>query len=255
MLFGRYVLRTTDVDAAVAFYSQVLGWQAQRRGSGGVFVRRALAAAATPTLMAELEPLPERARSLGAPAHWLGLLAVPDLDAATQRWIQAGALARGPVQPGVCGDLQALRDPQGAAIGLCPPPVEPAQGVAFHQLHVPDAESAFAAYAALVGWQAGPVSELGAPWGTYRTFRARDDEPPQGAVLSNAGTPQVHAQWLFFFAVDDLAAALQRLRSIGGQVAYEASRADGTHMAVCEDGQGAAFALHQATTERRIPRV
>lgn len=242
-------MRTTDLDAASGFYSHVLGWSARRHGAGGAFFRPPAGTALTPLPMAELEALPERARSLGAPAHWLGLVAVPEMTTAVQRWTQAGFETRGPLRSSEHGAFQALRDPQGAAIGLCTSVAEPAKSVAWCQLHVPDADRAFSTYADRVGWRAGPVFDLGPPWGAYRTFCAEPSGPPLGAVLSNAGTPQVHAQWLFFFSVDDMSQALHRLRVAAGRLTFgPAALTDDRIVAVCEDAQGAAFALCAAST-------
>ena len=242
-------MRTTDLDAASGFYGHVLGWSARRHSAGGVFFRQPAGTALTPLPMAEFEPLPERARSLGAPAHWLGLVAVPDVATAVPHWTQAGFEARGPQRSSEHGAFQALRDPQGAALGLCPPVAAPVQSVAWCQLHVPAAERAFSTYAERVGWHAGPVFDLGPPWGAYQTFCAEPSGPPLGAVLSNAETPQVHAQWLFFFAVDDLGQALHRVRAAAGRLTFgPAALSDGRIVAGCEDAQGAAFALCAAAT-------
>lgn len=250
MLFRRYVLRTTDLEAAATFYGRLLGWQVRWQTDGGVFVDAATSLQAEPPRMAELEPLPERARSQGAPAHWLGLLAASDVPMDTQRWLQAGAQARGPLQQGERGLLQALRDPQGAAMGLCSSADTPSLGVAWHQLHVPDADLARSTYAALAGFFPGEDLDLGPPWGWYRGFRGAVDGPPLGAMLSNSATPHIHTQWLFFLPTQDIESALRRVCTLGGRVVSGPLALTSTLRAlVCEDPQGAAFALCEPLTD------
>ena len=250
MFFRRYVLRTTDLDAAATFYGRLLGWQVCWQKNGGVFVGAAASGEVEPQRMAELEPLPERARSQGAPAHWLGLLAVSDVPTDTQRWLQAGAQARGPLQQGERGWLQALRDPQGAAMGLCSAADVPSLGVAWHQLHVPDVDLARSTYAALAGFLPGEDLDLGPPWGRYRGFRCAVDGPSLGAMLSNATTPHIHTQWLYFLRTHDIESALHSVRALGGQAVYTPLAPTAKlRVAVCQDPQGAAFALCEPLTD------
>lgn len=215
--FDWYELRTTDLDAAARFYTAVLG--------------RDLRAGADVTL------LPERARAAGAPPHWLGHLAVPDLAGAIARLTAAGGEARGPVRDGVA----ALRDPHGAAVGLRTGPRRASDAVCWHELHVTDAAAALATYVEQFGWEPGEVLDLGPPLGAYRTFQAG---PSAGAVVGSARQAHIHTHWNFYFAVPDLDAALDRVRAGGGIVIGEPRELPGGRRgAPCEDPLRAAFAL------------
>lgn len=240
-MFTWYELRTTDVDAAQAFYGDVMGWQAERDAAGGVFRING-------TPLASLEPLPERARASGAPAHWLGHIAVPDVQAWLQRFIAAGGEARGPVRRSQAGDVVTVRDPQGAVLGLSSRGDGPSPAVTWHELNTTDEAQAAAAYCELLGFRTTGLLDPGLGIGPYRTFGWAEGERSVGGMISSATLPHVHTHWLFYLAVDDLQRALERVRALGGTV-YQGPRVSpsGDLVAQCEDVQGAVFGLSQRT--------
>src|SRR4051812_4413617 len=104
--FCRYDLRTTDPDAAKRFYAAIgLAFDA-------------------PTLPDEPESigvwlLHEQARARGAPAHWLGSIAVADVEATTRRLTEAGSEPLGLLLRAQDGTRFAtLRDPNGAVVAI-----------------------------------------------------------------------------------------------------------------------------------------
>ena len=65
-----------------------------------------------------------------------------------------------------------------------------------------------------------------------------------GAMANMARLPDVHTHWLFYLSVEDLNAALEKTRSLGGVVINGPMVVPGGgRVAQCEDSQGAAFAL------------
>jgi predicted enzyme related to lactoylglutathione lyase len=62
-----------------------------------------------------------------------------------------------------------------------------------------------------------------------------------------ARLPQVHSQWLFFFATENLDKSLAQVRSSGGLTLPVVKTAEGNLVAACDDPQGAAFGLYQAS--------
>jgi len=79
-VFSRYDLRTTDQDAARAFYTDVVGLDFPE---GKPDQSSVLA----------VWPLHEQARARGAPAHWLGQLGVEDFEATVRRLVELGGQA------------------------------------------------------------------------------------------------------------------------------------------------------------------
>lgn len=210
--FVRWTLRTIDLGAARAFYDGLL-----EEGAPDVV------------------ELPAQARARGARPHWLGALAAADPAATTEAFVARGAVRLGG------GEL--LRDPSGAVLAVSPPAAPARRDVAWQQLLTAEPERAQRDYAELFGLRAGAAVEL-AGYGRLQQF-SWDGGPPVGAIGSIAGKPHIHPQWLCFFRVAALDAALARVRERGGLVVETTELPDGGRVAVCDDPQGAAFALRQ----------
>jgi predicted enzyme related to lactoylglutathione lyase len=226
--FCRYELQTTDIDAARAFYPDVLGPQLW-----GPDVA--------------LAPLSERAAARGAPAHWLGQIGVPDVEGTAARAVALGAQQRGPTRPGPDGSPRAvLGDPFGAAMALVlETTASRPSSVAWHLLHTQDHERAFAWYAALFGWTATELVDLG-PELRCQLFAWDESRRSVGGMTSAARSPRIHPQWLFHFAVPSIEHSLARVHACGGNPLAPTRTARGDLVAPCEDPQGAAFSLYQS---------
>jgi uncharacterized protein len=229
--FLRYVLRTTDVPAARAYYAEVIGTELW---SSDVTVVQ----------------LPERAAALGAPAHWLGQIGRPDVprdvEEMAARIVAEGGQQLGPIQRAT-GVSAALRDPWGAVLGLSSEPWAPRRpAVAWRVLHTPEPERALAFYSGLFGWTRSAREDLGPAFGVMQNFGWDDTGEGVGGILDITGRPQVHPHWLFCFAVPDIEESLSKVRARGGQPWGPLLTSGGALVAACEDPQGAAFGLHQA---------
>lgn len=64
-----------------------------------------------------------------------------------------------------------------------------------------------------------------------------------GAILDIQGRPGRHPHWLFHMRVNDLERKIQIVRDAGGLVLGPFALPGGDRVAVCDDPQGAAFAL------------
>ena len=233
--FVRYELRTTDVDAAGRFYAAVLGpdiW------GDDVMVTR----------------LPERAAALGAPAHWLGHIAVADVEASARLMVTLGWQQLGPVQRDTHSPIQVvLRDPFGAVMA-----VRAANGltgrasVAWHLHQGEDHERAFALYSGLFAWTTTEVADLGPEFGHHHMFTWGDGGPAVGSMADSARLPHVHPHWLFFFSVPDLNASVASVLDGGGSALDITRTSDGDLVVACEDPQRAAFGLYQFTKKQAV---
>jgi predicted enzyme related to lactoylglutathione lyase len=232
-MFCRYALRTTDVAAARQFYAEAIGL---------VLPDGALDASAL-----EAWPLHERALARGAPPHWLGQLAVDDVEAMRDRLVGLGGEALGPVVQGSDGTpFATLRDPFGSVIGVR------ARGgnaldspMAWHQLHTRDAEGAWALYHDLFGWKHTQTLEFPDLVGGFRLFAWTEAGATVGAIGNTARWPGVHTHWLFSLPVPDVDASAARVRALGGTAMEPITLPDGMRLVACEDPQGAAFGLAQ----------
>ncbi|EYF05565.1 VOC family protein [Chondromyces apiculatus] len=236
--FCWYELRTTDTASAQAFYTDVVGLQVRDAEGAAAFC---LADRPVATLM----KLSERAAAQGAPAHWLGHLGVDDVDAAAQRVIALGGAQLGPAQRTADGTpLVLLRDPGGAVLALRPRMDEASNAVIWHELHTVDRERVWPMYAELCGWHVTDSLDLGSEAGTYQIFGWDEGDLGAGAMMNSARSPGIHPHWLFYFRVEDLDAAVAKVRTREGKVMFGPMPIPGGgRIAMCEDPQGAAFAM------------
>lgn len=230
-MFCRYVLRTTDLDAARTFYARALALQ--------------LPEGAAPSSALEAWPLHERARALGAPAHWLGLIASDDMDGAVERLVALAGERLGPLVRTSDGRAwQTLRDPWGAVVAVCAGVERPREPiVTWHQLHSQDAHSAWARYSELFGWAAKGTIDVPDPAGGFQLFSWDEAGAAVGSMGNTARWEGVHAHWMYCFEVADIRATAERMRTLGGTAMDVLALPNGVELCACEDPQGAAFGL------------
>jgi predicted enzyme related to lactoylglutathione lyase len=85
------------------------------------------------------------------------------------------------------------------------------------------------------------------PAGTYWMFKSQSGDRSLGGMSSMAAQMKLPPHWLCYITVDDLDAALERLKSMGGKVMNGPMEVPGgDRIAHCMDPQGAAIAFHAA---------
>ena len=170
-------------------------------------------------------------------------LTVSDVDAITTRAVDAGAtLERAPVDYPY-GRNAVVRDPfHHRWLFASEPAVAPTGeeaavrpgDVVYVSLWVPDVERAAAFFEAVLGWRY-------APGGGPRGRQVQGVTPSHGLWGG-----QEHSTLFLCFAVDDVGAAVQRVREGGGRADEPRSEPYGL-VADCVDDQGLAFALVSAS--------
>ncbi|HWA70844.1 MAG TPA: VOC family protein [Polyangiaceae bacterium] len=230
--FVRYELRTTDVRAARAFYSDLFGpdvWGSH----------------------VSVGQLPERAAAHGAPAHWLGHLAVADSMVTASQLAALGGAQLGPLERNSAGQARVvMKDPFGAVLALNEDGSR-AEGspVAWHILNVTDHERALSVYSNLFGWYRGEPVTPAIDGVAARLFSFSDAEPSAGAIANTARLPGVHTHWMLHFATPDIERSAARVRALGGKVVGVVQLRPGDYIAACDDAQGAAFGLWQSRND------
>ncbi len=246
---GRFVwqdLMTDDVDAAVDFYGDLLGWEFEetvRLGDRYVLARSAGSYVAG---IAHVEHPDTPDEDID---QWLSYLSVPDVERAVEQVGRAGG--RVLVDP---VDLQAARaavitDSGGAPLGLLELPGElsedarqalDAEVFIWRDYLARDAEAAVAFYRDLAGFEAE---------------QSRRDDSLVHYILSRGdaraglfaiGEQPVEPNWLVYVRVADPAATARRAEQLGGQVILEPSTdiREGS-LAIVADPGGAAIALQR----------
>jgi hypothetical protein len=236
---------TRDVDAAIAFYRGVAGWNTQSwAGMDEPYHMFAVGNAVIGGLM-KMPPDAEM------PPHWMGYIGTPDVKATTARAEELGGKVwvRLMEIPTV-GTLSVIQDPQGAFFAayspLNPPPAPPAAArygdVVWHELITTDIDAAWAFYSDLFGWQKTNSLDMG-PAGMYQMFGLPSGE--LGGIYKKPAEMPGPPQWLFYVHVADLEAAAARVKADGGKVLVgPMDIPGGGRIAICLDPQGANFALH-----------
>lgn len=247
--FVWYELMTTDPKAAVEFYTKVTGWgTSQWDGMDTPY---------TMWMNGEMpiggvQNLPEPARQAGAPPHWMGYVAVADVDAKTVEAAGKGATTVvPPMSIPTVGRFSVIADPAGGAMLA----LFTAEGAwtghddaprvgefSWHELAAGDGSRAFEFYSSLVGWEKGRDFDMG-PMGTYRIYR-RPGGHELGGMMTKPKEMPVSC-WLYYVRVKDLNQALEAVKAGGGRVIHGPMEVPGGDMiAQCTDPQGAMFALH-----------
>lgn len=163
-------------------------------------------------------------------------LSVSDVDAVTAAARDAGAEVVRPPADQPYGRSAALLDPFGHRWMVMTPPgaVAPPSRVDYLTIATPDVPRTKAFFGALLGWRFTPGS---VPDG----WQVEGLTPPAGLW----GGAAEHGVSLTF-SVDDVAAAVKRVRELGGAAGEPAARPYGL-LADCADDQGVGFSLLQPT--------
>lgn len=249
--FVWYELLTSDAPAAQAFYTAVIGWQAQAAGMSSVPDSPYVVLSAGATMVGGLMALPPEALAQGARPAWHGYVAVDDVDAMAARFVQAGGkVLRAPDDIPQVGRFAVVADPQCAPLvlfksSMAEVPAALPGGtpgtIGWHELHANDQASAMAFYAEHFGWTRSDTLDMG-PNGLYQLF-ATGDGTAVGGMLTRL--PQMPMPfWLYYINVADIHAALARVGAHGGQLLMGPHQVPGgSWIAHCLDPQGALFAL------------
>jgi uncharacterized protein len=244
--FVWYELMTTDMEAAQAFYTKVVGWGTEDVSTPGMaYILFTVEGSSIGGLMA----LPEDAKKIGERSSWIGYVGVDDVDAAAERIERLGGAVHVPPRNILnISRFSVVADPQMATLALVQwltprreLPAEPsAPGrIRWHELFAADWEKAFAFYGDLFGWQKeNPGSDA---MGAYQLFSAGGQTI--GGMFTKPPTVPIPF-WLYYFNVGDIDAAAKRVKAGGGQVLEGPLEVSGGSWIVqCTDPQGAVFAL------------
>ncbi len=251
--FVWYDLLTPDLDAAKAFYGEVVGLTLGPSGMPGQ--RYDLVMAGGQPIGGALQ-LTDAMRDGGAHPGWLGYIAVEDIDAALAKLTSlGGTILMDRTEIPTVGWFAMAADPQGAPFQLLqslperPNLPDPPRGtvgkVGWRELMANDWEQALEFYQALFGWKTNEAIDLG-PMGTYQLWRAYGNDADGGMMTRPDGTPG--PMWQFYFLVHGAAAAAERIKASGGRVLNGPMEVPGGGWTLnAVDPQGALFSLRSGT--------
>jgi predicted enzyme related to lactoylglutathione lyase len=233
---GYFSLWTPDVGRAAAFYATVLGWSY----SGGDGTHRMVEGGPIPHGIVALDEAGREWAAWSGQAHptLFCSYGVADLDAAVEQVRAAGGQANAPDETPY-GRIANCADDQGTPFALHqnapgtprPPLNGTRQGdIAYLTMRVIDGRKARDFYGSVFGW-------------TFTPGRVEDGwEPHDPAPMTGMHGGHDHATQVPMYLVDDVAAAVARVRESGGTSTDPALQPYGL-TAECADDQGMPFYL------------
>lgn len=240
-----YELLTSDVESAVEFYGDVVGWTPKPHVAVPGYY---LFSAKDADIGGMMALAPEA--GIGKPV-WIGYIGVESVDNSVDALLKAGAQVCVPptTYPGV-GRFSMLRDPQGAPFYV----MRPAAGAGlesrsfaaevghcqWNELLTSDPAAATTFYTHQLGWEKAEVMPMG-PMGDYQFLVNRGLR--FGALMKRAD-PQAPSLWRFYFGVDDIDRAARAIVAGGGSLKGEPQPVPGGGFAAAAlDPQGAEFGI------------
>lgn len=244
-----YELLTTDPKAAIAFYTEIVGWKTQAWDTGDYTMW-----VGSQGPLGGVSVLPEMAKQLGAPPYWQANIQVASVDETVAKVKELGGRVYLVEDVPTVGRLAVIADPQGAVIAVFTPATDmqahdltrPGE-FSWHELYTTDHEAAFAFYSQIAGWERLGEVDMG-PVGTYLLW-GRGGKQLGGMMTTprHLKTPDgrdVPPSWMFYVTTEDLDAALARATAAGARVLNGPMEVPGGQRIVqLMDPQGAAFSL------------
>jgi predicted enzyme related to lactoylglutathione lyase len=242
-------LTTTDQEAAKAFYSGLLGWQAQDLPAGE---------GATYSMMhrdgkrvAAIAPQPPQQREAGAPSVWNSYVSVQSADAAAARAQELGATVHAaPFDVMEAGRMAVLQDPQGAYVMAWEPRatfgaelVNAPGALVWNELASSNLDDSSTFYSQLFGWEIAPFEGSAMPYLSIKNAGASNGG--MRAVMPPESAPH----WLVYFGVEDIDAALAKAQELGGTKVEGPIDIQMAKIAIVQDPQGAFLALYAGALE------
>ncbi|GGX40046.1 VOC family protein [Saccharospirillum salsuginis] len=249
-----YELLTTDIEAASAFYSKILGWQVTDSGQPGMDYR-ILSVQDEETEEQHdtggLMQLTDEMCQQGARPIWLGYIGVNDVDQTVSGILEMGGQVQVPPTdiPNV-GRLAMVSDPQGTPFyvmrgnsneaSLAFASDKPRIGhCAWNELVTTDPEAAKAFYFKAFGWTKDGEMSMG-PMGTYEFIRHNG---LIGAIMPKPDEIPVPL-WHYYFRCADIDLAVDAVTAMGGKILHGPEEStEGDFIVKGIDPQGALFAL------------
>jgi uncharacterized protein len=262
-----------DPDAAVAFYSELFGWEFEDAMPPESAVRYYIARIRGEDVAA-VGSQPEGA---GPTAAWNSYVWVEDADATAAKVRDAGGSVLVEASDvGDSGRMAIFVDPAGAT--FCVWQAKAHRGAAivnepgslnFNDLHTRDVEAAESFYGAVFGWELLDMGGFSA-WalagygdfleqrnpGTRENMAAAGAPPRFEDVVASLrpitdDQPDTAPHWGVTFAVDDADAIAERAAELGGRVRVPPFDAPWVRTTVVSDPQGATFIASKFVPENK----
>ena len=255
---GRWVwaeLLTRDVGTAADFYGKVFDWKFETFGPEDD-ARTYTLVVANGTPIAGMVFANPRDRSMKRDARWVGLVSVPDVEAAAGRVTGGGGkVLMAPRTLGQRGKAALFSDPEGAVFGVIDSATGDPEDYAgddnqwlWVELWADDPPKMADFYKRLAGYE---VLDGAIP-GESSGFHLASGGYARAGILAKPA--KVPTTWVPYIRVKSVADTVDKARAAGGAVVIEPTAAHGTSVALLLDPTGAPVAVAEWTAPRKEAR-
>ena len=243
-----------DADAAVAFYTQLFGWEAEDTmppdTPGKHFVCRLRGRD-----IAAIASRPEAAPPVSA---WTTYIWVESAEGTAAKVVDAGgSIVMDPFESLDRGRIAVVADPAGAPFGVWQPGTHKGAGLvneagawAMSLLSTSDPETAKAFYGAVFGWETetfGAGQTAVTLWRLPGYVGGEPEQPVPRDVVGVMSSTDASPSWSVDFWVDDVDATADKAAELGGRVVEPPFDLPVGRTAVLADPQGAMFSVSKVT--------
>ena len=241
--FVWYEFLSTDVEASMAYYTEVMGWKTMPfEESDKPYTMFCVG----DQPIGGVSELPEEVKAQNIPSHWMASVMVDDVDKTVSRAKELGGQIHLPAfDIKNVGRYSVIGDKEGAALGLFKPQNEMTllpkntQGVVgWKELNTTDNVSAMTFYQELFGWHKTEAMDMG-EMGKYEMFGLKGVEGSLGGMSNAAKKMNFPPSWVYYVNVSDIDAAAKRATSKGGTIHMGPMEVPGgAKIVMCMDPQG-----------------
>ena len=216
--FVWYELLTSDPQGAKAFYTEVIGWKTEDWTGGAMPYTMWKRGASMDTMVGGLLKLPDEAKKMGAPPHWLAYIGTPNVDTTVEDAKKRGATVLvPPMSMPKIGRWSVLRDPQGAVFAAFTPegeskPEKDAQtgDFSWNELVTTDPAKAWEFYSGLFGWKQTGEFDMGPQMGKYQMYGL--GERTYGGIMNKPKEMPAPPHWMLYVQVDDVNRVVENVK-------------------------------------------
>ncbi|MBQ4814558.1 VOC family protein [Pseudoalteromonas luteoviolacea] len=249
-------LCSSDWGAGKSFYTQLFNWQSVDQPIGEDCFYTMLQKEGD-DVAAMYQMMPEQ-KEAQVPSHWLGYIAVDNVDELAERAKSLGAeIIAGPHDVPEAGRMVLLHEPGGAnfalwqAGGHVGTKRELEAGTPYwYELASQDSAKSEAFYCKLLGWQATHQAMENMDYVIFSS----DGKPVAGMLEMTDEWQGIPPHWMLYFAVIDCAGIAKQAAELGGQVCVPPTDIPEVgRFAVITDPQGAVFSVMAPTMDVITP--
>ena len=237
-------LWTSDVEGSRRFYSELFGWEAlepsEEFGGYFMFARNGMPTAGGMGDMGDMK----------ADNTWKVYFQTDDIERTVKDVAMQGGEVRSPAMAVAdLGSQAVFTDPSGAALGAWQPGTFPGFLVlgepgapSWFELHTSNFAKALDFYQSVLHWETTQFSDTDEF--RYAVMRNPEGDGELAGIMDSSSAPgSPPSAWSVYWYVEDINAAIEKVRQLGGTVLEDAADTPYGWLATAKDPAGAVFRL------------